>query len=583
MSSRSSMVFGIALVAAGVALQAQEPQSLRQTLRSLSADPAVESFVPPQSGTIKCGTPYIVSIHSQWNSMAPMSRNRLMSILQRPALQTSRLTPSGRFRIHYDTVAYIDPNTGNFVNNVPALLDSIGQRIPNTAEAYVDSVAAILDHVWAIEIDSLGYDPPPPDGNQGGGPEYDVHIKELGKDDFGYTDWLDSDAIPTPTNTRYATFMVVDNDFYLHRTQGIDGLKVTCAHEFHHAIQMGAYGFWTESDFYFNELTSSWMEDVVYTEVNDYYFDVALYFSTAKGFGYRDPQGYPWSFTYYNVNSYRGYERSIWGHYLAKRFGRAMMKEIWTGIRTERCLPSMRDVFARHGTDWSAEFSLFTYWNYFTADRADTVHYYPEGNHYPRFDPTFLIDFSGNTSAIISGAYPLSSSMFEFHIPQDTLTAIVANIDVDAAMAGNNAIRQVEVELTKGVVSAPHVKLANGFTAAISTADVNVWRPFYVIASTNGPIERLQLQPSPNPFRPAESAQLLLPVDSQAGSRANVYVLSSSLTLALSGTYVVQNQFGNQFIAVPSSEIASHCSSGVYVVIAKIAGNEYQWKVAVIR
>ncbi|HEY6950891.1 MAG TPA: hypothetical protein VI758_00715, partial [Bacteroidota bacterium] len=119
--------------------------------------------------------------------------------------------------------------------------------------------------------------------------------------------------------------------------------------------------------------------------------------------------------------------------------------------------------------------------------------------------------------------------------------------------------------------------------AAISTADVNMWRPFYVIASTNGPIERLQLQPSPNPFRPAESAQLLLPVDSQAGSRANVYVLSSSLTLALSGTYVVQNQFGNQFIAVPSSEIASHCSSGVYVVIAKIAGNEYQWKVAVIR
>jgi hypothetical protein len=558
---------GLAIVLFHITVQAQQTGYLRQTIRSLQSDPAMRSIVIPDTITVKCATPYLLAVHSRWNLLSPQSKEGLSRVMQRPVLQTSTVSPSGRFRIHYDTTGV----------NQPALI-AAGQDVPNTMNAYIDSVSKVLDYVWIYEIDTLGYDPPPPDGIEGGGPEFDVYVEDLGPGEFGYTDWLDADAIATPYNTRYPTFIVIDNDFLGLRTPGMDGLKVTCAHEFHHAIQIGAYGLWSESDFYFNELTSSWMEDVVYTQVNDYYYDVINYFQ-----GFRDSQGFPLSFSYYNRASFAGYERSIFGHFLAKRYGRDIMREIWTGMRSEPFIESARDDFARHATDWNTEFAQFTYWNYFTADRADTVKFYPEGNHYPRFAPNFSATFSGNSSSIMSGAYVLSSSMFEFRLPQDTLTAIAANTDFNAAFNQDNSVKQLEVDLTKGELTIPHIALANGYTVGISTAEPNKWRTYYTLASTETDIPKVKLQASPNPFRLSEASQLLLPLNGVVGSKATVFFLSSSLTLQYSGDFDVVNQSGNQFIVVPTYVVRLRLTSGVYFVVAKSGGNEYTWKVAVIQ
>ena len=43
--------------------------------------------------------------------------------------------------------------------------------------------------------------------------------------------------------------MNIDNDFQFF-TARVDGLRVTIAHEFFHAIQFGAYGYWS-TDLYF--------------------------------------------------------------------------------------------------------------------------------------------------------------------------------------------------------------------------------------------------------------------------------------------------------------------------------------------
>jgi hypothetical protein len=571
MNRNRRLIFGLVLLVMGSTLHAQKATSLRQTVRALREDPTLAPLLFPDSGSSKCGTPTLLAIHSHWQTLAPAARTKLQSIMQRPILQASRLSPSGRFRIHYDTLGF----------NQPALIAS-NQDVAGSYNAYIDSVAAILDYVWTYEIDTLGYDPPPSDGNQGGGPEFDVYVEDLPPGLFGYTDWLDADAIVNGGNTRFPTFIVVDNDFLGLRTPGMNGLKVTCAHEFHHAIQIGAYGMWSESDFYFNELTSSWMEDVVYTQINDYYYDVVNYFR-----GFRNSQGFPLPFTYYNKSSFAGYERCIWGHFLAKRYGRAIMKEIWTDIRVEPFLQSARDVFAAYGTSWNTEFALFTYWNYFTGDRADTVRFYPEGNHYPRFTPNFSTDFSSstNSTSVSAGAYPLSSAMFDFHLAseQDTLTAVVANTDIDAAMTGDNAVRQLKIDLSKGLLTDAHVSLANGYNIGISVADGNRWRTFYLLASTQTDIEKLRLQASPNPFRVGESSELSLPLATASDVHASVYFLTSSLTMAYSGEFSVKDQFGSKCIVVPSGQIRSHLSSGIYFVVARIDGSEYQWKVAIIQ
>jgi hypothetical protein len=288
------------------------------------------------------------------------------------------------------------------------------------------------------------------------------------------------------------------------------------------------------------------------------------------------------SFTY-SSDSFRGYERSIWAHFLAKRFGREIVREIWTGIRAEPFLQSAQAVFAQHGTDWNTEFATFTYWNYFTADRADAVHYYPEGSHYPRFLPNFSADFSGATTTISAGAYPLSSAMYEFHLAQDTVTVIAANTDVEAAISLDNSPRSYEVDLSRGMLPIPHVALSNGYNVGTVAADPSKWHSFYLLSSTRSDIAKVRLQPSPNPFRMAQASELMLPLSGTSSSSASVYFLTNSLTLAYSGVFQVKNQFGNQFISVPSSAIQSHLNSGVYFVVAKVAGSEFRWKVAIVR
>lgn len=572
---RNSTNLSIVLVVLACFAEAQPTKSLRQIVRALETRQSVSLSSTADSSTVKCGTPLIHAIRSQWSTLSPQSRAELEQVLQRPTLQKSRLSPSGRFRVHYDTTGF----------NQPALIVG-NQSLSNTFESYIDSVRKILDYVWRIEVDSQGFGSPPADGVQGGGPEYDVYVQELGQSEFGHTEWNSADAIINGSNVRYPTFIVLDNDYLGFRTPGMDGLKVTCAHEFQHAVQLGAYGLWEDvpnNDFYFNELTSSWMEDVVYTEVNDYYYDIREYFVAGPGGrGFRDARGQSYSFNRYEA-PYYGYERCIWGHFLSKRFGKDIMREIWNGIKSAPFLQSAAQVFASHGTDWNSEFSLFTYWNYYTADRADSARFYPEGKNYPRFTPNMTTSFTGSTSTIASGSYPLSTAMYEFQLAQDTITAIVSNNEVLAVLSNDLGARQITLTLSKGAVSAPHVQLSNGLTAGFSANDLTQWKTFYTGASTKTDLERVQLAASPNPFRLAESARLVLPVEDPTAAKASVYFLSSSMALAYTGEYDVTTEFGTRMIAIPAKDIQTKISSGIYFVIAKMTQSESRWKVAIIQ
>ena len=150
--------------------EAQPRKSLRQAVRGLENDQTIFLSSATDSSTVKCGTPLIHAIRSQWSALSPQSRAELEQVLQRPVLQKSRLSPSGRFRVHYDTTGF----------NQPALIVG-NQSQSNTFEAYIDSVKKILDYVWRIEIDSLGFEPPPADGVQGDGPNTMSTCRSWGK------------------------------------------------------------------------------------------------------------------------------------------------------------------------------------------------------------------------------------------------------------------------------------------------------------------------------------------------------------------------------------------------------------------
>jgi len=525
--------------------------------RQLSADQLLQYYRslkdPSQKGVLsndlhdrKCGFGIRAQVHNQWNAFSTLQKIELKQQTVPPSTQKERVI--GHFKILYDTSG----------SNEPALLNVNSQPLPNTAEAYVDSVGAIFNYVYSVEVDGLGYQAPP---HEQGELYYRIIIQDMinYNGNYGLTDW-DTEAPnlnPIGNPPRYACYVLIDKDFKDYLTKGINALKVTAAHEFHHVIQVGSYGYW-EDDVFALELTSTWMEDVVYTEVNDYYNYLSDYFDGFSG---------GLSFNYYDLN-HGGYERCIFAHCIAKIFGNDVIKDIWTGMRTLPFLESTDAALIKRGSSLQSTFAEFTKWNYFTWDRADTVNYYPEGNHYPRFQPLQKITFYNTTSGNVE---PLSSSMYEFDLQQDTITAIIANLDVSSAINRNTTKQQIDVTLSSGLQT------------KISAETLSLWRSFFIQSSTRTDIPRMQSNAAPNPFRLTDAKWLKLPINQDAAKTAEVFFFTSSFQLAYSGILNVNSEDGFRAIVVPISEVKSKLASGIYFIIAKTANSDYKWKVAVIR
>lgn len=103
----------------------------------------------------------------------------------------------------------------------------------------------------------------------GGNNKYDIYIKALNY--YGET-------IPeNQTNENgFISYISISNEIkiegeYNKRPMTDEEIKITVAHEFNHAIQMGYNGEkLTLSNSWFFENTSTWMEEIQHPEINDW-------------------------------------------------------------------------------------------------------------------------------------------------------------------------------------------------------------------------------------------------------------------------------------------------------------------------
>ncbi|MCC7261073.1 MAG: hypothetical protein IT369_00995, partial [Candidatus Latescibacteria bacterium] len=309
-----------------------------------------------------CGTPLLIEARA---ALSPAGRQVLAKALQRPALARQSLSPSGHFRIHFDLSGRGGVN--------PA--DTDGNRVPD----YIDTVAAALDRAWVLEVEELGYQAPPTDGGAGGGDEYDVYIVQLGSGGaYGYT-------YPEQGGTRSSSYLELDNDYtdaiYV-QTRELDALHATVAHEFFHALQFGYYqgsdGVWWQ------EASSTWMEEVAYPEVNDY-------LQYLSGF-LRQPEKSLDSGSGFSAD-YHIYGAALFAHFLDQRFGRGLIRAIWEelGYRASASLEHFdRAIRQEAPGGLGGVMGEFAVWNYFTGSRYRLPSRYPDGDQYPQVSPTHL-------------------------------------------------------------------------------------------------------------------------------------------------------------------------------------------------
>jgi hypothetical protein len=317
-----------------------------------------------------CGTPVVTEALSAIDESSEEYGRQLFKTLQRPIQRESVVSPSGHFRIHYELSGgdAVDPT------------DEDGNDIPD----YIDHAAAALDSSWRLQVDQLGYRAPPSDGGAGGGDEYDVYVIEYGgagSQYYGTTTAL------SPGATTTASFMQIDNNYTdagygtpsgcngARGARGLGALRVTAAHEFYHAVHF-AYYQPEPQEAWWQEATATWIEEVAYPEVNDYFI-------------------YLCAFLYKNTRSLdsgraSGRDNHIYGasaflHFLDQRYGRDVIRQIWEEhAMWANAELSNVDRVLRKLTPGGLEDAVgeFGVWNYFTGHRH-REQFYKEGNLWP--------------------------------------------------------------------------------------------------------------------------------------------------------------------------------------------------------
>lgn len=346
---------------------------------------------------LPCGFKYSLMLYQYRDQLSPeMKRLLKIPLSEPPVLEDSLFSPSGKFLLHFS-------RSGN--DAVPPVDASL-----NGVPDFIDSAGVVLDYVRRFEIDSLGFQPPL---NVAGEPVsvYHVYFMDLGNE-YGVT-YLAKQIPEAEGYFHYTSYIIFDND-YLNENfpmQGLRAFRVTAAHEFNHAIQV-SYRVWWENqkpvDLYLMEMTSTWLEDVVFNRANNYLEYLPYFFRKFSNT----------SFT--SANYLFPYGNSLFFHLLEKEYGCGIVPEIWERIREGNGLESLDRSLLAHNSSLLSKLHQYGIWLYFTGSRADTTNYFPEGNLYPELTvlPQDVYSYS-DTLQVKKLLSPLTNRIIRFNDVSD--------------------------------------------------------------------------------------------------------------------------------------------------------------------
>ncbi|MBN2424660.1 MAG: T9SS type A sorting domain-containing protein [Calditrichaceae bacterium] len=360
------------LILLSLSLQAGNLEEIKNFLHGLGQ----ETVLTPEPR--RCGFSIMTDIKMHYNQLdadSKMMADKLLSV-NLTNYQDSIISPAGHFILYYDT-------TGN---DAVDSKDSLANGIPD----FIDSAAAVFDHVWQVEIERLGFKRPV-DAEGRPVEHYPVYFQAL-SNMYGYT-YPDQPYYPEEGIVQYSSYIVIDNDFKgYYYTNGLDALKVTAAHEFNHAIQLSYHVRFNGSyeDIFLMEMTSTWMEDYVYNEVNDYYQYLNYYGGIFSDF---------YNFRFNSTGGYDYYANCLFLHMINKKYNPHTIVEFWETIPAAPAIEAMDIVLTNKGSSFAEEQNHYAAWLYFTADRAVAGQYFPEGAAYPQFDLQELPDSPVNIAS----------------------------------------------------------------------------------------------------------------------------------------------------------------------------------------
>lgn len=375
---------------------------------------------------IKSATGLMMAVKDNWDNFSKDQQTYLSAYVGRPSLPYSYDSPGGYFKIHYNTVGSdAVPGQDDNFNSIPDIVERAG--------IYCDSS-------YSAFVTNMGYLPPPLDNGNGGDDKYDVYFLAILAYGTTYPDFSADSAW-----NDFSSFIGLNRNFYGFPPNDdpegdtIGAHKVTCAHEYFHAVQL-AY----DNDFsklWLMEACATRMEEVVFPEVNDNYNYLRFFFN--------EPET-----SLASNGGYHMYGTFIWPTYLEEKFDPIILKRTWEAIRYNSALDALDSALAPYAVKVADVFAEFTLWNYFTGARAIPGRYYTAAAEINDVDidisyPTLVHD----SVVPINGPDGLACNYIRFAV--DTAKGIL-ELELDGSSTVQWAFSAViSDDLTDTVLSAP--------------------------------------------------------------------------------------------------------------------------------
>jgi hypothetical protein len=268
---------------------------------------------------------------------------------------------------------------------------------------YVERVGAVAETAYSVENGTLGWRVPKSDGIAGGGAadHTDIYLAQLGGTGvYGYTS-----PDPGQRGNSLSSYLVIDNDFapgeYPNYASPELPLDVTLAHEYNHILH---FTYDALEDTWMFEATGVWMEDQVFTDINDYlqYLPgwVQLTTQPITQFNGTNPS---------DRRNLKVYGSAVWTHWLKSRFGPDVVRSAWEGsVQAKSFAPDAYGAAIKRagGKDFSDEFGRFSA---ATAEWQAQNSGFPEGASYPDVARigSLAVDGAGGTARLDHTAYGL--------------------------------------------------------------------------------------------------------------------------------------------------------------------------------
>jgi len=540
-----------------LSLTAQNLDSLYNTYVNMKTgsvgNPKLKGILSNIGQKQKCAFSIASEIKLNINRFSPDQKIVLQKLLSRPSTDTSIVSPSGYFRIHFSKVNIPDYIPEDVRSNLSA------EQLPLYKKLYLDSLALAADSAYNYEVNILKYNQPPSDGTAGGDDKYDIYLQSI---PGYYGETVDEEQVG---QYLYTSYIFMDNSFAGYYTKRIDAARVTLAHEFHHAIQIGSYSFKKISgdnilDLFYHELTSTSMEEFVFNEVNDYYSYVTYFMNHPDR-----------SFNSFTNRNYDGYDLAIWNLFLTSQFDVDIIRRTWELMKQERAMNAIADAIAERGSSFREQFAKFGLWLYFTGSRALPGKYFNEAANYPLVKPFITSTFNKPETSFNISSEPLSTNILlltDYSGNQvDSFVAVISNCDMSSGST-------TDFKYTlSSQSSSGFTEILDGYYSKIESDDISRFTESNIFNNNSvdsGTVHTEEITYAfPQPFKYSQSNFIYFPIAVGQTGNADLYIYSVDMDLIYSGMHRIL-AFNKTVVQWKCADnYGNKLGSGVYLYIVK--------------